>query len=117
MALVALGSPFLEVGQPPVGVGGGGGKEGVIPSSGVLLPPTEGREVDVYIWEESAPALGRRLRPLRRPWVVVCPCPSYHLNGSSLGIMVALARTTILRAAAAQECHLEVFKGGWPLVS
>ena len=115
--MVALGSTFLEVGQPPAGMGGGGGKWGVIPSSGVLLPPTEGREVDVYLWGVSIPALGRRLRPLSRPCVVVCPCPSYHLNGSGPGILVALALTTILRAAAAQECHLEVLEGGRPLVS
>ena len=115
--MVALGSTFLEVGQPPAGMGGGGGKWGVIPSSGVLLPCTEGRGVDIDPLGRAIPALGRRLRPLRRPWVVVCPCPSYHLNGSGPGIMVALARTTILRAAAAQECHLEVFKAGWPLVS
>ena len=47
MALVALGSTFLEVGQPPVGVGGGGEKWGVIPSSGVLLARAERKEIDV----------------------------------------------------------------------
>ena len=98
-------------------MGGGGGKWGVIPSSGVLLLRSEGREVDVDPLDGPFSALTPHLRPLRRPWVVVCPCPSYHLNGSSQGILVALALTTILRAAAAQECHLEVFKGGWLLVS
>ena len=45
--MVALGSTFLEVGQPPAGMGGGGGKWGVIPSSGVLLVRAERREIDV----------------------------------------------------------------------
>ena len=115
--MVALGSTFLEVGQPPAGMGGGGGKWGVIPSSGVLLVRAERREIDVDPLDGPFSALSPHLRPLRRPWVVVCPSPSYHLNGSSPGILVALALTTILRAAAAQECHLEVLEGGRPLVS
>ena len=89
----------------------------MIPSSGVLLLRSERREVDVDPLEGPFSALTPQFRPMRRPWVVVCPCPSYHLNGSSLGILVALALTTILRAAAAQECPLEVLKGGWLLVS